>query len=116
MKNLGMGWIADHGPKASVFNSRSLCTLIQIASIPANLEQLLDEKIRSFDDSVNYIAGMTCRVWVLRVIEVLIQNGLAHCNDLPGLETECMAFGNQHRIRDFAKFQPAPVEVLRLSS
>lgn len=89
MKTLGVGCMIDHGPKANVFDSRFLCTLIQIASIPAKRE-LLDEKIRSFDDSVNSIVGITCGVWVLRVIEVLIQNGLAYCSDLPGLEAECL--------------------------
>lgn len=57
-----------------------------------------------------WISGVTCRVWVLRIIPLLIQAGLLRCNDLAGLQ-ECFDYGNACMNTAAANFQPRPVRV-----
>jgi hypothetical protein len=83
-------------PTGGVFKSNFLCVLVQIASIPADEEQRLDQLMRTYDGNVNSIPGVACRVWLFRILEVLVQGGLVRCADLQALEAECMDCGNQH--------------------
>lgn len=59
MRNVGGGWLPDHGPTGGVFKSNFLCVLVQIASIPADEEQRLDQLMRTYDSNVNSIPGVT---------------------------------------------------------
>ncbi|EEQ34852.1 hypothetical protein McanMca71_001940 [Microsporum canis] len=109
MRNLGDGWIADHGPTAGVFKSTFLCVLIQIASIPPEKRSLLDQIMRSHDGNTNSIPGMSCRVWLLVILQKLIQQGLVRCNSCEALEQECLEIGNQHSPGASKNHQPRPV-------
>jgi hypothetical protein len=114
MRNVGGGWLPDHGPTGGVFKSNFLCVLVQIASIPADEEQRLDQLMRTYDSNVNSIPGVTCRVWLFRILEVLVQGGLVRCADLQALEAECMDCGNQHMSSAANNTQPRPVVASRL--
>ena len=113
MKNLGPGWIADHGTTSGVFKSQFLCVLIEIGTISADNEGTLDRIMRSYDDTANTIPGFTCRVWVLMILPHLIQLGLLRCSDLAGLEQECFIFGNECMNAAAGNDQPRPVRVSR---
>lgn len=111
MKNLGGGWIADHGSTGGVFKSQFLCVLVEIGSIPADKEGTLDQIIRSRDCSANTTPGFTCRVWVFVILPLLVQFGLLRCNDLADLQQEYFDFGNAHMNSAASNDQPRPVEV-----
>lgn len=111
LRSLGSGWITDHGPTGGVFKSQFLCVLIQIASIPAEEDQRLNQIMSTYDANVNSIPNVTCRVWLFKILELLVQQGLVGCNDLQSLQAECMDYGNQY-IADAARnIQPRPVVV-----
>lgn len=111
LKNLGGGWITDHGWTGGVMKSQFLCVLVQIASIAADEEQRLDRIMRTYDGSANDIADVTCRVWLVEILQHLVQEKLVECNDLQSLLAECFAFGNQYMTDAAANRQPRPVVV-----
>lgn len=59
MRNLGGGWIPDHGKTGGVFKSNFLCVLIQIATVPQGKHGQLDQIMKSRDHDVNSIPGVT---------------------------------------------------------
>lgn len=109
MKNIGGGWIADHGPTGGVFKSNFLCVLIQVATLPQTARNTLDELMRSRDADVNMIPGVTCRVWLMKILQKLIQNGIVRCSNPDALQQECMSFGNQYGPGAAINQQPRPV-------
>ena len=109
--NINQGWIAIHGSTTGVFKSVFLCMLIQIGSIHIGKEEELDRIMRSYDDRVNSIPGMTCRVWIFTILPHLIEAGLLHCDDLDALQQECFEFGNVYRMSARDNDQPRPVIV-----
>ena len=113
MKNLGSGWIADHGPTGGVFKSQFLCVLVEIGTISADNEGQLDQIMRSLDSSANTTPGFTCRVWIFTLLPLLIQLDLLRCSDLAALEQECFSFGNECMISASKNNQPRPVRVSR---
>jgi hypothetical protein len=115
-KNLGAGWITDHGETNGLFKSWLLCVVITIASIPEHKEQQLDRIMRTYDSSINSILGISCRVWIFEILKILVQQNLVRCNDLQALEVECKSFGNQHMHTAAANEQPRPTVVSKLST
>ena len=111
MTNVSRGWIAGHGTTGGVFKSIFLCVLIQIGSIPAVREEEFDRIMRSYDDTVNSIPGVTCRVWIFTILPHLIEAGLLHCEDLDALQKECFDFGNAQAMSAVDNKQPRPVMV-----
>lgn len=109
MRNIGGGWIPDHGLTGGVFKSNFLCALIQIATVPEASRDSLDRIMRSHDGDVNTIPRVTCRVWVIKVLEKLIQQGVVRCSDADALQQECMAFRNQYSPGATINQQPRPV-------
>ena len=114
MRNLGGGWIPDHGTTGGVFKSNFLCVLIQIANVPLAKHSLLDQIMRSHDGDVNSIPGVTCRVWLMAILQKLIQHGIVHCSNVDALQQECMVFGNQYSAGAAMNTQPRPVVSSRL--
>ena len=104
--NIGRGWIGGHGPTSGVFKSLFLCVLIEIGSIPAEKEVELDRIMRSEDDSLNSIVGVSCRVWIFAILPHLIETGLLRCDDLDSLQQECFGFGNAHMMSAKENDQP----------
>ncbi|KAJ5492700.1 hypothetical protein N7539_001446 [Penicillium diatomitis] len=109
MRNIGGGWMPDHGPTGGVFKSNFLCVLIQVGTIPEAARNTLDQTMRSHDGDVNTIPGVTCRVWVLTIFRRLMQYGIVRCSDIGGLERECMTLGNQYSPGAAINQQPRPV-------
>ncbi|KAL4916556.1 hypothetical protein BDW62DRAFT_103327 [Aspergillus aurantiobrunneus] len=109
MRNLGGGWIPDHGPTGGVFKSNFLCVLIEIANVPHAKHGSLDQIMRSRDGDVNSIPGITCRVWLMVILRELIRQGIVRCSNIDGLQQECMAFGNQYSSGAANNTQPRPV-------
>lgn len=109
IKNLGGGWITDHGPTGGVFKSNFLCVLVQIATVPQTIHVQLDQIMRTYDANVNSIPGVSCRVWLLTILQKLIQNGIVRCSNIVQLQQECLAIGNQHSAAAAQNTQPRPV-------
>lgn len=93
MKNLGSGWIPDHGHTSGVFKSNFLCVLTQIAGIPEAKHGLLDQIMKSRDLDVNDIPDLTCRVWLLTILQDLIRHGLVRCSTVEELQQEMYDLG-----------------------
>jgi hypothetical protein len=110
MRNVGGGWIPDHGPTGGVvFKSNFLCALVQIATVLEASRDSLDRIMRCHDGDVNTIPGVTCRAWVIKVLEKLIQQGIVRCSDADALQQECMVFRNQYSPGAAINQQPRPV-------
>lgn len=54
-------WLADHAITAGVFKSFLLVGLCQIARIPPEFTEKVDSVLRTYDNQVNQIPGLTCR-------------------------------------------------------
>ena len=120
VKNIGGGWITDHGITKGVFKSFLLVGLFRIANVPPGWESVVDNKIRTYDSQLNHINGITCRKWVLWVLAKLQEpdNGysILKCNDLNALEQELLAFGNANAMSTSHNVQPRPVGASSLCS
>ncbi|KAI9759964.1 MAG: hypothetical protein M4579_001997 [Chaenotheca gracillima] len=116
LRNLGSGWITDHGESRGLFKSQLLCVVIEIGSIPEDKEKLLDQIMRTYDHSANDIPNVTCRVWIFITLQLLVQNGLLKCDDLEALQQECLDFGNHYMRSAASNDQPRPVVVSKLCS
>lgn len=114
MRNIGGGWIPDHGKTGGVFKSNFLCVLIQIASVPQAKHSQLDQIMRSRDGDVNSIPGVTCRVWLMTILQQLLLHEVVRCSSVDALIQECMAIGNQYSAAAAKKSQPRPVVRSRL--
>jgi hypothetical protein len=108
VSSLTGGWIPEHGPN-SVLKSNFFCVLIQIASVPETSLAQLDLIMRLHDGDVNGIPGVTCRVWLMMILEKLVQSGIVRYGTLQALEDECMDFGNEHSASAAVNDQPRPV-------
>ena len=115
IKGMGRGWIADHGPTNGVFKSFLLVGLFHIATIDIDRRSLgqLDGLMRTYDNQLN-TPGITCRVWVLWVLQQLQNNGLLKCNDLQALESEVFNFGNKYAVDAADGKQPRPIKVSKI--
>ncbi|KAJ5747079.1 uncharacterized protein N7511_008775 [Penicillium nucicola] len=113
ISSLTGGFVPEHGPN-SVLQSNFFCVLIQIASVPETSLALLDRTVRAYDEDLNRIPGVTCRVWLLVILEKLVQARIVRCGNLRALEDECMALGNEHSVSAAVNEQPRPVVLSRL--
>ncbi|GAD93076.1 hypothetical protein TRV_00572 [Paecilomyces variotii No. 5] len=114
MRNFGGGWIPDHGSTAGVFKSNFLCVLIRIATVPEASHGRLDQIMRSRDGDVNSIPNVTCRVWLMTILQTLAQNGIVRCSNIDALQQECIGFGNEYSAAAASNTQPRPVVGSRL--
>ncbi|KAL0947272.1 hypothetical protein HGRIS_013394 [Hohenbuehelia grisea] len=114
IRNIGSGWITDHGPTKDERNALLLCCLVQIATLDATggddqrLE--LDRLARVDDGRLGPPQEWTCRTWVLAVLERLREKGILRCTDVGAPEEEAFAFGYEHHESANANTQPRPVE------
>ncbi|KAJ9489010.1 hypothetical protein VN97_g4276 [Penicillium thymicola] len=114
-RGIGGGWIAGHEATAGIFIENFLCVIIQIATIPLSAHDRVDEIMRSYDESLNSIPGIMCRVWILTVLRKLVDEGFVHC-DIGVLEKDCLEVGNEHSATASANEQPRPVVKSGVSS
>ena len=121
VKNINNSWMTDHAWTGNIFKTNFLCVLIQIATLGDGDEEkemsTLDLGIRSLDESVNEIPGVTCRVWLFVILERLAREGILRFGEglenVGLLERECMDFGNAVMGDAAANVQPRPVVVSR---
>lgn len=110
IKTMGEGWISDHSTRGGgLFKSNFLCVLVQIASVAQARHGRLDEIMKVHDGDVNFIPGVTCRVWLMTILQELIRDGIVGCNDYEALQRECMDFGNHYMDEAACNVQPRPV-------
>ncbi|EEH03886.1 conserved hypothetical protein [Histoplasma capsulatum G186AR] len=109
VKNLGSGWITEHGSTTGLFKSNFLCVVVQIAAVAEAKYAQVDQIMRTHDGKLNSIPGISCRVWILSILQMLIENGIVQCSSCAELEQECFEIGNQHRFGAIANNQPRPV-------
>lgn len=109
IRNIGDGWIPDHGQTGEVLKTMYLCVLIEVANVPETMYGVLDDTMRSLDGNLNAISGMTCRVWVLIVVKRLIELGVIRCESEEVFQEECMMFGNMFSAQAAENLQPRPV-------
>lgn len=107
--------MTDHGTTSGVFKSLFLCVVIGVRTIPFVRTETLDKIIRSVEDSVNGILGLTCRSRALSQYSALLRADLVHCDDIKSLEQECKDFGNERRHRAQKNDQPRPVKTSKHS-
>ncbi|KKZ61004.1 hypothetical protein EMCG_04340 [[Emmonsia] crescens] len=109
IKNFGIGWITDHGQTSGVFKSNFLCVLVHIATVPQEKHAQVHQTMKSLDSNINSIPGISCRVWLLSILQMLIQHGIVRSSSYTELEQECFTIGNQHSSRAADNDQPRPV-------
>lgn len=102
-------WIPDHGETSGVFKFKNLCVLIQIADLSLEKVNVVDKVIRSMDTELYQYPGITCRLWVMSIVDILSQLGLIKCPNLDDLEAECKTIGNNHHIDVIQMNQPRSV-------
>ncbi|KAF7912582.1 uncharacterized protein EAF01_001603 [Botrytis porri] len=92
-----------------------LVCLVQIAAIPDGKEEYENEVFRSLDGTLNE-GEITCRTWILRVLGLLMRNGvkILVCESIEGLEREVKDWGNRYMDEANENVQPRPVEVSRV--
>lgn len=129
IRNEGDGWMPGHGPIVAISKEFLLVGLMRVADVPAGVDHAaVDGIMKTFDDELN-TPGQTCRVWLLRVLELLRRPVLGssscstagagsaagaavptlRCDDVAALEAEVMAWGNQHAQSAIDNVQPRPV-------
>ena len=110
LKSLANGWIADRGTTCGIFKSFLLFGLIRIADVPATWINHVDGVLRSYDNRLNNTPGITCRLWLFWVLELLrkpVNNyRFLKCDDLTTLEQEIMTWGNRYAHDTSQNVQP----------
>lgn len=86
---------------------------LRIADIPDGRVDEVDRILTTYDDKLNDIEGVTCRVWLFKVLG-LLQRGsgderVLKCENLPGLEREAKDWGNSHARGAAMNEQPRPL-------
>ncbi|OJD13800.1 hypothetical protein AJ78_05782 [Emergomyces pasteurianus Ep9510] len=89
--------------------SNFLCVLVHIAAVPQEKRTQVDPIMKALDGNINSIPGVTCRVWIMKVLEMLIENGIVRCNSTSELQDECFTIGNQNSAAASKNNQPRPV-------
>ncbi|KAJ5541898.1 hypothetical protein N7535_004317 [Penicillium sp. DV-2018c] len=114
VRGIGGGWITGHDDTAGILAENFLCVLIQIGIIPASdsAHARVDGLMRTYDQSLNSMPGITCRTWLLEVLGLLVGEGFVHC-DVTELEKECFEIGNENSASASANEQPRPAVMSR---
>lgn len=103
-------WTVQHGAESGITKSLFLCCLIRIAKVPVEEHARLDSTMRSYDANLEAIPGVTCRVWLLHVLQSLINDGLVRCSGtVDAVEAECKTIGNEYSVEAAMNKQPRPV-------
>ena len=112
-----LGWITKHEWVGNIFKTNFLCVLVRIAELGVGGDEKvkLDAAIRSLDGRVNSVPGVTCRVWLFVIMEVLVKEGFVRCDGSgEDLEEECKQLGNGASGAAAENQQPRPVVVSSL--
>ena len=118
-----------HESVAAIWKEFLLVGLFRIAEPPCGVDhEAVDRIMRTFDHDLNTV-GLTCRVWVRWVLEVMRQPVLdspscptvpphvpiIRFDDVVALEAEAMAWGNERAQSTIDNVQPRPVGASKVS-
>ncbi|KAL1973232.1 hypothetical protein VTN31DRAFT_5867 [Thermomyces dupontii] len=82
VRNVGDGWITDHGWRSCICKQQFLCVLVQIGIVPEKRRDQLDEIMRMHDAKANEIPGVTYRVWLFTILEEPMKAGLVQFDNV----------------------------------
>lgn len=101
-------WLSGHESAANILSENYLCVLIEIATIPVETHERLEQIMKSLDSTLNQTPGITCRTWLLMILAKLVEAGLMEI-DVAELEKECYDFGNGFSLATAMNVQPRPL-------
>jgi hypothetical protein len=108
VRGINDNWIPGHESVVRIVSENYLCVMIQIATLPPSIHERVGEIMKTHDATLNSIHGISCRVWLLMVLRLLVEEGLVRCK-AEELERECFDFGNQFSLSASLNEQPRPV-------
>lgn len=117
VENINGAWMTGHTRTGNIFKNGFLCVLIQIYALGNGdaEKSTVDLGIRSLDDKVNEIPDVTCRVWLLVILDKMVKEGILRFGEDPQdmnvLEKECLEIGNGFMDEAVANKQPRPLVV-----
>ncbi|EMD31211.1 hypothetical protein CERSUDRAFT_163292 [Gelatoporia subvermispora B] len=105
IRNLGQGWIAEHGPTRDIMKQFLLMGLMKIAVVTYEHSQSLQDIITA----VPYNSpNVTCRTWVLDALRHTISSGIVPEFSLEQVEIDAKAFGSSQFDDTARNVQPRP--------
>ena len=97
IRNIGAGWIADHSSKSGIINSTFLIGSILIGNIDPSLSKQVTDIVTQYDETLNDIPGVTCRVWLETVLQNLIDGNILKLGGtIAQLGEEIMQIGDEN--------------------
>lgn len=105
-------WTAEHGRVGNLFKDFLLCVVVEIGTVPDHAEDKAEAIFKSFDPFVNdkkKLPSVTCRTWLMMVVQELANANLVYCQDIRALERECMDAGNMYMASAAENRQPRPL-------
>lgn len=113
----GQGWHSAHKDTHNALRSLSLTCYVKIGQIPTHAFDRLHQIMQMYDQNLNGIAGISCRVWLFMIVRELIRDGLVRSNgSMAELEAECRAFAGLYNSGAGAQQQPRPIVASRICS
>ena len=115
IRNLGMGWITDHGKVHGALRQMYLVGMVRIGSTKKSSEQSETDdstigKIITEKDSFINEPGVTCKTWALSALHRLASSGYIFSEDIAALDKEIVAFGDKYQRDAVDGIQPRPVQ------
>lgn len=115
IRDIGAGWMPEHGHKGGIAKEAFLVGLIEVArNVLEDWHAVLDTLARAGDGVLNATPGITCRTWALDVLSRLIDAGLMENCDLGILEQEILGMGEEWRPSALLAELPRPIRSSRL--
>ncbi|KAJ5864168.1 uncharacterized protein N7529_006084 [Penicillium soppii] len=115
VRGISDSWIPGHESTAGIVSENYLCVMIQIATLSPGTHKSVEQIMKSYDERLNSITGITCRVWLIMVLHDLVEKGFVRF-DVGKLERECFHFGNEYSLSATLNEQPRPVVKSMFSS
>lgn len=109
IRDVGQGWMTDHVSTLGVHNELFLIGAVGIARVPKTRREDLDRLVKQDDAELLTIPVLTCRTWVLRVLDRLHDAGLVQ-ESSEEVEKRAKAFAVEHFGSALLAQQPRPVQ------
>lgn len=109
IRNVGSDglWMADHVSTWSVHKRLFLVGAYTVGPVAADRHETVHRIASSMDDELNVIPGLTCRVWLLRVLELLDTAGVVAVPS--DIEDKVKAFGEANWDSASSAVKPRPI-------
>lgn len=90
-------WIVETGGTDHPLNSTLLVGAMKIGYADPTHRRTLEARLGKVTcTSPSPDITFTCRIWVLKAVNLLMDMGAVRCDNVKALKTEVIAFGNQH--------------------